>query len=114
MPNKLQVTLEFPLEVLSESGFPLVLLRKARFLRFLRQDTYGFQINYEVRTAEALEFKKRLRERYEAVVHMETLHRNKDGLETLLIRGRWTRKAVLPSLQSSKVDLAGATRRDDR
>jgi hypothetical protein len=87
--------MEFALEILSESGFPLVLLRKARFPRFLRQDTYGFQISYQVRTAEVLEFKKMLRERYEAVVHIETLHRNKDGLETVFIRGRWARKGGL-------------------
>lgn len=96
MPNMLQVTMEIPLAVLSESGFPLALLGKGRFLRFLRQDPYGFQVSYKVPTAEVSEFKKRLREQYEAVLGMERLHRNdEDGLETLLIRGRWMHKRSL-------------------
>jgi hypothetical protein len=93
MPNvRQQLTLEFPLAILAESGFPLALLRKGRSLRFLRQDTYGFQISYEVQTAETSAFKKRIMEQYGAVRGIDSLHRaNKDGLETLLIRGRWLR-----------------------
>lgn len=96
MPKNPQVTLEFPLEVLSKSGFPIVLLRNARSLTFLRQDTYGFQVSYTVPTAEVSGFTERLRKRYEAVLHIGTLHRDdKDGLETVLIRGRWLRKGGL-------------------
>jgi hypothetical protein len=92
MPNTLQLTIEFSLEVLSESGFPLALLRKPRFLWFLRQDTYGFQISCKVPTAEIPAFKKRLMEQYEAVTGVKRLYPvDKDGLETLLIRGRWLR-----------------------
>ncbi len=94
MPNTRQLTMEFPLEVLSESGFPLALLSIARFLRFLRQDLYGFQISCKVQTAEISAFKKKW-EQYEAVRGVEKLHRaNKDGLETLLIRGRWLRREM--------------------
>ena len=91
MPKMRQLTLEFPLEVLSESGFPLALLRTARFLRFLRQDTYGFQISYQVQTAKISAFKKKL-EQYKAVTGIKRLYPvDRDGLETLLIRGRWLR-----------------------
>ena len=84
--------MEFPLETLAESGFPLALMRKGRSLRFLRQDTYGFQISYEVQTAETSAFKKRVIEQYEAVRGIDSLHRaKKDGLETLMLRGRWLR-----------------------
>ncbi len=80
MPNMRQLTLEFPLKVLSESGFPLASLREARFLGFLRQDLYGFQISYMVPTAEVSAFKKRLMEQYEAVRGVERLYPvNKDG-----------------------------------
>jgi hypothetical protein len=92
MPDMRQLTLEFPLEILSEAGFPLALLKKDRSLKFPRQDTYGFQISYKVQTAEISAFKKRLMEQYEAVRGVERLSRaDKDGLETLLIRGRWLR-----------------------
>jgi hypothetical protein len=92
MPNLPELTLEFPLEVLSESGFPLVLLGKNRFLGFLRQDTYGFQISHKVLVAEVSAFKKRIMEQYEAVRGVHKLSRtDKDGLETLLLRGRWLR-----------------------
>jgi len=92
LPNMRQLTLEIPLKVLSECGFPLALLRKARFPRFLRQDPYGFQISCKVPTAEISAFKKRFREQYEAV-RVERLYRdNKDGLETLLIRGPWLKR----------------------
>lgn len=91
MPNTQQFTVEFPLEVLSESGFPLALLRTARFLRFLRQDTHGFQVSYQVPTGKVSAFKKML-EQYGAVTGVKTLYRvDRDGLETLLIRGRWSR-----------------------
>jgi hypothetical protein len=92
MPNLRELTLEFPLEVLSEAGFPLALLGKDGSLRFLRQDTYGFQITYHGRTAETSAFKKRIMEQYEAVRGVHKLSRtDKDGLETLLLRGRWLR-----------------------
>ncbi len=97
MPNMRQLTLEFPLEVLSESGFPLALLRIARFLRFLRQDLYGFQISCKVQTAEVSAFKKRC-EQYESVLRVERLYRaNKHGLETLWIQGRWLKKGGVNS-----------------
>jgi hypothetical protein len=92
MPNLRELTLEFPLEVLSESGFPLVLLGKVGSLGFPRQDTYGFQITYQVQAAEVSAFKKRIMEQYEAVRGVHKLSRtDKDGLETLLLRGRWLR-----------------------
>jgi len=92
MPRVLQATIEFPLEGLSEAGFPLLLMRKARFLRFLRQDLYGFQISYTVRASETSAFKERLRRRYEAVQGIGRLSLDEqDDLETLLIRGRWLR-----------------------
>jgi hypothetical protein len=104
MPNMRQLTVELPLEVLSESGFPLALLKIGRFLRFLRQDLYGFQISCKVRTAEISAFKKRW-EQYESVVRVVQLYRaNKDGLETLLIRGRWLRKGSVNSRdQAAKI-----------
>lgn len=84
-----RLTIEFPLDVLSEAGLPPALLRKTRSLRFLRQDLYGFQISCRVQTAEISAFKKKF-EQYDAVRGVERLYRvNKDGLETLLIRGRW-------------------------
>jgi len=68
------------------------MLKKDRSLRFLRQDTYGFQVSCKVRTAETSAFKKRIIEEYEAVRGVKKLYRtNKDGLEALLIRGRWLR-----------------------
>ncbi len=77
---------------MSESGFPVALLKTARFLRFLRQDSYGFQITCKVHTAKISAFKKRW-EQYEAVHGVERLYRiNKDGLETLLVRGAWSKK----------------------
>lgn len=88
-----QLILEFPLEVLSKSGFPITLLSKSESPRFLRQDTYGFQISFKVQASQVSSFKKKLMEQYEAVRGVENLSRaNKDGLETLLIRGRWSRK----------------------
>ncbi len=104
MPNVRQITVEFPLEVLSEAGFPVALLRVARFLRFLRQDPYGFQISCKVQTAEISAFKKKW-EQFEAVLGVERLYRaNKDGLETLLIRGRWLRKGSVNSRdQAAKI-----------
>ncbi len=104
MPNMRQLTMEFPLEVLSESGFPLALLRIARFLGFLRQDLYGFQISCKVQTAEISAFKKKW-EQYESIVRVLRLYpANKDGLETLLIRGRWLRKGSLNSRdQAAKI-----------
>ena len=93
MPNIRQVTMEFSLEVLSECGFPLALLGKARSLRFLRQDTWGFQVSFKVQPARISPFKKKLKEQYEAVTGIQPLYpSDKDGLETLLIRGRWLRK----------------------
>ena len=87
-----QLTLEFPLEVLSEAGFPLDLLGTARFLKFLHQDLYGFQISCKVPTAKISAFKKRW-EQYEAVSRIERLYPvDKDGLETLFMQGRWLRK----------------------
>jgi hypothetical protein len=92
MPNLRELTLEFPLEVLSESGFPLVLLGKNRFLGFLRQDTYGFQISHKVPVAEVSAFKERIMEQNEAVRSVSKLSQaDKDGIETLLLRGRWLR-----------------------
>jgi hypothetical protein len=92
MPNMREITLEFPLKVLSEAGFPLALLGKDRSLGFLRPDTYGFQITYQGRTAETSAFKKRIMEQYEAVRGVHKLSRtDKDGFETLLLRGRWLR-----------------------
>jgi hypothetical protein len=86
----LQVTIDFSLEGLSKSGFPLSLLRRARFLRFLRQDLYGFQVSYTVRASGASAFKQRLQRQYEAVQGMQRLSwDDKAELETLLIRGRW-------------------------
>ena len=104
MPNLRQITVEFPLEVLSEAGFPVALLRVARFLRFLRQDPYGFQISCKVPTAEISAFKNKW-EQYEGVVSVNKLYRaNKDGLETLLIRGRWLRKGSVSSRdQAAKI-----------
>jgi hypothetical protein len=97
MPDARQLTVELPLEVLSEAGFPVALLRVARFLRFLRQDLYGFQISCKVPTAEISAFKNKW-EQYESVVSVNKLYRtNKDGLETLLIRGRWLRKGSVNS-----------------
>jgi hypothetical protein len=87
-----QLALEFPLEILSEAGFPLALLKKGESPRFLRQDTYGFQISYQVQTAGISGFKKRIMEEYETVRGVKRLSRaDKDGLETLLLRGRWLR-----------------------
>ena len=87
-----QLTLEFPLEVLSASGFPLDLLRVARSLRFLHQDTYGFQLSCKVRTARVAAFKSRW-EQYEAITRVKKLHpADEDGLETLFIQGRWIRR----------------------
>jgi len=92
MPNKREITLEFPLKVLSEAGFPLALLGNNRSIGFLRQDTYGYQISYKVPTTEISSFKKRIMEQYESVRGVERLSRaHKDGLETLLLRGRWLR-----------------------
>ena len=68
MPKFLQVTLEFSLEGLSDSGFPIVLLRNADRLRFLRQDAFGFQVSYAVPKAEVPEFQERHRNRYDTVV----------------------------------------------
>ena len=104
MPNVRQITVEFPLEVLSEAGFPVGLLRVTRFLRLLRQDPYGFQISCKVQTAEISAFKKKW-EQFEAVLGVERLYRaNKDGLETLLIRGRWLRKGSVNSRdQAAKI-----------
>src|SRR5712692_2210458 len=104
MPNLRQITVEFPLEVLSEAGFPVALLRVARFLRFLRQDPYGFQISCKVPTAEFSTFKNKW-EQYESVVSVNKLYRaNKDGLETLLIRGRWLRKGSVSNRdQAAKI-----------
>src|SRR5713101_5044309 len=97
MPNVRQITVEFPLEVLSEAGFPVALLRVARFLRFLRQDLYGFQIGCKVQTAGISAFKRKW-EQFGAVLGVERLYRaDKDGLETLLIRGRWLRKGSVSS-----------------
>src|SRR6266702_7726388 len=99
MPNVRQITVEFPLEVLSDAGFPLALLRVARFLRFLRQDLYGFQIGCKVQTAGISAFKRKW-EQFEAVLGVERLYRaDKDGLETLLILGRrrWLRKGSVSS-----------------
>ena len=85
-----QLILEFSLEVLSELGFPTSLLSKSESLRFLRQDTYGFQISFNVQASQVSSFKKTLMEQNEAVRGVEKLSRaNTDGLETLLIRGRW-------------------------
>ncbi len=85
--------MEFPLELVSECGFPLALLRKARFLRFLKQDTHGFQVGFKVQTTSISAFKKKLKEQYEAVTGIHPLYpSDKDGFETLLIRGRWLRK----------------------
>ncbi len=96
MPNTRQLTMEFPLEFLSEAGFPVDLLRIARFLRFLRQDLYGFQLSCKVQTAEISAFKKTW-EQYESVVRIVRLYQaDKDGLETL-IRGRWLRKGSVSS-----------------
>ncbi len=104
MPNVRQITVEFPLEVLSEAGFPLALLRVAPFLRFLRQDPYGFQIICKVQTAGTSAFKNKW-EQFEAVLGVERLYRaNKDELETLLIRGRWLRKGSVNSRdQAAKI-----------
>ncbi len=97
MPNTRQLTVELPLEILSAAGFPLALLQVARFLRFLRQDTYGFQISCKVQTAEVAAFKQRSEE-YESIVHVKRLYRvNKGGLETLWIQGRWLRKGGVNS-----------------
>ena len=97
MPKVLQATPEIPLEGLSASGFPMTLLRKARSLKLLRHDTYGFQISYTVQAAETSAFQERLRRRYEAVLGMKTLSRDeKARTETLFIQGRWlsrTKKA---------------------
>lgn len=92
MPAMLQVTVELPLGSLSEAGFPVVLLRSARRLRFLRQDRYGFQVSYGVQASRTLAFSRRLRRQYESVQGTQRLSWDEqDGRETLLIRGRWTR-----------------------
>jgi hypothetical protein len=92
MPKVLNATIELPLEGLTKAGFPIVLLRKASVLRFLKQDPYGFQLSYQVRTSETSAFKQRLQRQYEAVKGIERLSWDgKDDLETLFIRGRWAR-----------------------
>ncbi len=98
-----QLTIEFPLEVLSEAGLPLPLLMEARFLTFLRQDLYGFQISCKVQMVQVSAFKEKF-EQYEAVRRVERLYRvNKDGLETLLIRGRWLSKERRNRDQAAKI-----------
>ncbi len=98
-----QLTIEFPLEVLSEAGLPLLLLREARFLTFLRQDLYGFQMSCKVQMVQVAAFKEKF-EQYEAVRGVERLYRvNKDGLETLLIRGRWLNKESRTRDQAAKI-----------
>jgi hypothetical protein len=96
MAKMLRATVEFPLDVLAECGFPLVLLRKAQFLNFLRQDRYGFQISYEVPTAQVAAFTNKLLGQYEAVLRVEPLpRRNEDGRKTLFMQGRWLREGGL-------------------
>jgi hypothetical protein len=49
-------------------------------------------MGHTVKVAETLAFKRRLRQRYEAVQGMERLSWDeKAGVQTLLIRGRWLR-----------------------
>lgn len=92
MSGMLQVTVELPLGSLSEAGFPVTLLRRARWLRFLRQDRYGFQVSYRVQAPKTSAFGKRLRRQYESVQGIQRLSWDEqDGRDTLLIRGRWAR-----------------------
>jgi hypothetical protein len=89
-----EVIVEFPLEVLSQSGFPSALVRRDRSLKFLHLDVNGFQVSCKIPTSELSAFKKRFRGQYKAL-RIKRLHRNsEDGLQTLLIRGRWTMESV--------------------